>query len=126
MGGPMAPGQGPATPNQYPVGNNPDTTVPNSAQMAKAERMDNAVKQCTPSALTQTFGLALSDGQVMKFDEQGNAKATDAVKNTAPEPGKKIKAKVTGIMEENDTVRVASLEVKGKRSSAPSPASSGG
>lgn len=124
-GGPY-PGQGPATPDQYPAGNNTDMSQPNSAQMAKAEKVDNAVKQCTATASTQTFGLALSDGQVMKFDGQGNVKASEAVKDTATQPGKKVKAKVTGTMEENDTVKVASLEVKGKRSSAPAPASSGG
>lgn len=125
-GGPMGPAQGPATtPDQYPVGS-PDTSQPDSAQMAKAEKVDDAAKQCVPTASTQTFGLALSDGQVMKFDDQGNAKASEAVKDTAAQPGKKVKAKVTGTMDDNDTVKVASVEVKGgKRSLSPGAAPSG-
>ena len=99
---------------------------PNSAEMAKAQKFDDAAKQCVATASTQTFGLALSDGKVVKFDQEGDAKASEAVKETTVQPGKKIKAKVTGTMEDNDTVKVASVEVKGKRSSTPAAAPSGG
>jgi hypothetical protein len=90
-------------------------TPQQSAQMAKANRIDNAAKQCAASASTQTFGLAMSGGQVVQFDSSGNSKAQEALKDVEMQPGKKIKAKVTGTMENQQTVRVASVEVKGKK-----------
>lgn len=107
-------------PSTYPGQNSqsPDMGQPNAAQMAKAARIDNAAKQCTPTASTQAFGLALGGGQVVKFDAEGNNKASEALKEVDLQAGKKIKVKVTGTMADNTTVKVASVEVKGKRSSS--------
>ena len=38
------------------------------ARMARAERIDNAAKQCRPTAQTQVFGLEKGDGEVVQFD----------------------------------------------------------
>jgi hypothetical protein len=117
------PGGGGAGGMQAPVRQNPEPGVqPNSptagadetAKMAQANRVDNAVKQCTPSPSAQTLGLATSDGQVVQFDQDGSAKAKEALKNADVQPGKKIKAKVTCTMEDKATVNVASIEIKGK------------
>jgi hypothetical protein len=124
---PTGPGQGgvpqePTNPQgrQNP-GNYPDMTQ--SAQMAKATMMDQAAKQCTATASTQAFAL-VSGADVMKLDDQGNSKASEAVKGVEVQPGKKVKAKVTGTME-GETIKVAAVEVKGKRASQP-PAGSPG
>lgn len=90
-------------------------TPAQSAEMARAERIDNAARQCPASASTQKFGLSMSGGQVVQFDNSGNTKAQDALREVAVKPGKNIKAKVTGTMQDKQVVRVASVEVKGKR-----------
>jgi len=87
------------------------------AKMAQANRVDQAVKQCTATGATQRFALATSDGQVMQFDPDGNEKAKEALKDASPASGKKVKAKVTGTstVENNaEVIKVASVDVKGK------------
>ena len=114
--GTPAAGQGPAAPSmpsQAP--DNSGMTPAQTAQMAKAERVDKAAKQCIASPSTQNFGLAMSGGQVVQFDSGGNSKAQEALKEVQVQPGKKIKAKVAGTMQNNVTVSVSSVEVKGKR-----------
>lgn len=96
-------------------GQNPDMNQAQTARAAAAQRVDTAAKQCTASSATQEFGLATSGGDVVRFDKDGNTKATDALRAVDVQPGKKVKAKVTGVMEENNLVRVASVEVKGKK-----------
>lgn len=109
------PGVGPTYPGQE-SGQNPDMNQTQSAQAAAAaERMDAAAKQCAASTSTQSFGLALSDGKVVQLDNQGNTQASEALKTIDVQPGKKVKAKVTGTVEDNNVVRVASVEVKGKK-----------
>ena len=98
------------------------------AQMARASLVDKAVKQCTASESTQEFGLAMSDGQVMQFDPDGNTKAKEALKDAEVQSGKKIKAKVTGVsMVENNyqVLKVASVGIKGRGKRPSSGASSG-
>lgn len=121
--GATTPGQGGATaptptypgPGANQGADNSGMTPQQSAQMAKATRIDNAAKQCAASPSTQTFGLAMSGGQVLQFDSSGNGKAQEALKDVQVQSGKKIKAKVTGTMQDQQTVRVASVEVKGKK-----------
>jgi len=84
------------------------------ARQARAERIDNAAKQCTPTGQTQVFGLEKGDGEVVQFDPAGNAKAKDAIKDANIEQGKKLKAKVSGTVESENMVKVDSVEVKGK------------
>jgi len=50
----------------------------------------------------------------MQFDPTRNAKSSEALKGTSPKPGKKVKPKVTGTMENNSTVKVASVDVTGR------------
>lgn len=110
--GPGQTGQGPGPPTSAPMpGTGPDQR---SQADQQASRVDSAAKSCAASPSTQTLGLATSGGQVMQFDPDGNAKAKDALKEADVQPGKKIKAKVTGLMEDNTTVKVASVNVKGK------------
>lgn len=106
-----------AGPTQTGPGGQTPSTVTNpqvEAKMAQEEQVDNAAKQCTPSPSTQVFGLAMSDGQVVQFDKNGDTLAQGALKDNAVQSGKKIKAKVTGTMQSETMVKVASLDVKGK------------
>lgn len=133
-GGGITPGAGapvqgqappaPSMPSQGQPANGSGMSPAQQAQMARAERVDNAARQCIASSATQNFGLAMSGGQVMQFDRDGNSKAQQALKEVHLQPGKRIKARVTGTMENNVTVKVASVEVKGKR--APGSASTSG
>jgi hypothetical protein len=129
-GGGMAPGEGSPSTTQTPGST---ATAPTSgmspadqAQMAKAERIDSAAKQCPPTSATQLFGLSMSGGQVVQFDRDGDSKAAEALKTVSVQPGKKVKAKVTGVMATVNTVKVASVEVKGKRSQQGGGATSSG
>jgi hypothetical protein len=112
-------GRNPAgTAPTYPgldTGQNPDMNQQQAARMAAAERVDTAAKQCAASASTQQFGLAVSSGEVLRFDNAGDAKAAEALKNAELRPGKKVKAKVTGAVDTNDMLRVASVDIKGKK-----------
>jgi hypothetical protein len=55
-------------------------------------------------------------GQVARYNDEGNAKVGEAAKAATVEPGKGVKAKVTGTLE-GDTMDAASVEIKTKRSS---------
>lgn len=112
--GGMGPGQRGPEPNLPTTSTNPGTSAAEQAQMNQANKVDNAVKMCTASPSSQAVGLATSDGQVMQFDQDGSEKAKEALKDADVQPGRKIKAKVTGIMEDKATVRVAAVEVKTK------------
>ncbi len=117
------PGQGMPPAQQQPMPGQSPSTFPDtaqSAQMARASMIDDAAKQCAARDTTHTFGLVLGDGQIMRFDEEGNAKASAALKESEPKEGKKVKAKVTGTMASGSEVKVASLEIKGKKSSTKS------
>ena len=66
-------------------------------------------KKCAMGCSKSGFGLVLSDGKFVKFDEAGNAKALEALKATEKE--KDLKAKVTGSMD-GDVVQVESVEIE--------------
>lgn len=98
------------------------------AQLKRASMLKQNVKTCAPRGATKHFGLALSDGQeLLEFDTAGDFKAKEAIYAWAIEPGNQVKAKVTGVIEENDTIRVALIEIKSKLPSlrVPSGSSSG-
>jgi hypothetical protein len=111
----QTPRTGPANPNS----NSPNTDISpeQAAEVARAEKVNDAAKQCVPSSSTQAFGLAMSGGEVVKFDNAGDSKAQEALKEVQVRSGKTVKAKVTGTMQDRATVRVESVEVKGKRAS---------
>lgn len=80
--------------------------------MARAKMVVDAARQCAASSATLRLGWRFSDGQVVKLDDEGNAKASEALKAVNVETGKGVKAKVTGLLESSDTMKVASVEVK--------------
>jgi len=110
MQGPGQRGPEPGVPTGPPM---TDGSADERAAAARASKVDAAAKVCAASLSTPTLGLATSDGQVLQFDQDGNAKAKEALKDADLEPGKKVKAKVTGTMEDETTVKVASIDIKG-------------
>ena len=77
--------------------------------MCKGKDLANHTKQCALNCAKSGFGLVLSDGKFVKFDEAGNSKAVAALKATDKE--KDLKAKVTGKME-GDLIQVESIDIQ--------------
>ncbi|HUS07325.1 MAG TPA: hypothetical protein VMZ52_13550 [Bryobacteraceae bacterium] len=75
--------------------------------MCKNKDLANHTAKCAVSCAKGGYGLVLSDGKFVKFDETGNAKALAALKTTSKE--KDIKAKVTGSLDE-DVIKVETIE----------------
>jgi hypothetical protein len=106
-------GQQPGQSGQPGMGPSDRVPDPNAAAEARAARVNDAARTCAATPTTQTLGLATGEGQVLQFDHNGNVKAQSALKNADVEPGKKVKAKVTGTIQNGTTVMVASIELKG-------------
>src|ERR1700736_487393 len=62
--------------------------------MCKGKDLSSHTAKCAVSCAKSGYGLVLSDGKFVKFDEGGNAKALAALKSTDKE--KDLKAKVSG------------------------------
>jgi hypothetical protein len=92
--------------------------------MAQADKLEHEAKQCVATTSTTLFGLVPAGGRMVRFNDDGNTKAGEALRTTIVEPGKPVKAKVTGILAGDDTVNVSSVEIKGKAGKHASPASS--
>lgn len=80
---------------------------------------DRGVVQCAATPSTRAFGLAMWNGvkgysRLLPFDEVGNERAAEALRDVIVKPGKKLEAKVTGTMVDGTTVDVDSVDVKGK------------
>jgi hypothetical protein len=120
----MGPGQprqtGALPPGQNPD-QNPDISQAQAAQMARAEKLDQEAKQCVATTSTTAFGLVPPGGQMVKFNDDGNNKAGEALRTITVEPGKPVKAKVTGILAGGDTIKVSSVEIKDKAGKHASP-----
>jgi hypothetical protein len=129
----MGPAQSPRQTGALPPGQNPDQnpdiSQTQAAQMAQADKLDKEVRQCVATAATTAFGLVPADGQMVRLDDEGNTKAGEALRAATVEPGKPVKAKVTGILAAGDTVNVSAVEIKGKagkHASSPASAMQGG
>lgn len=85
-----------------------------TAQLKRAKVLEQEVKACTPTTPTTHYGLVISGGQLLKFDTGGDLKAKEAIGVSAVEPGKTLKARVTGVIQADDSARVASIVVKNR------------
>ena len=85
------------------------------ARMRRAALIEDVVKRCAASKSTSEFGLALSSGQLIGFDQDGNSKASQAIKVAELSPGKPAKATVKGIEVSSGLVQVTSVQINGKR-----------
>jgi hypothetical protein len=77
--------------------------------MCKGKDLANHTKACNVSCAAGGYGLVLSDGKFIKFNEGGNARALAAIKATTKE--KDLKAKVTGTLD-GDVIRVTAIEIQ--------------
>jgi hypothetical protein len=77
--------------------------------MCKNTDLTNHTAKCAIKCAKSGYGLVLSDGKFIKFDEVGNAKALTVLKATGKE--KDLKAKVTGTLD-GDTVKVESVHLE--------------
>lgn len=77
--------------------------------MCKGKDLANHTKSCSLSCANGGFGLVLSDGKFVKFNETGNAKALAAIKGTSKE--KDLKAKVTGTLD-GEVIKVQTIEIQ--------------
>src|ERR671935_397153 len=77
--------------------------------MCKGKDLASHTTKCALGCAKSGYGLVLSDGKFVKFDEVGNAKALSTLKSTSKE--KDLKAKVSGTLD-GDTVKVTSLELQ--------------
>jgi hypothetical protein len=129
--GPQSGGTGGPMPSTGPANNPSGPSMPNAGESQQEQqrdalerKVDQAATSCAATPSTQNFGLARSNGKVVRFDQGGNAQAAAAVKGVELKPGKKVKATVTVTMQGTSLGKVASVKVKGKHSSSQS--SSGG
>lgn len=84
-----------------------------AAQLRRAELEEQKVKMCTPRQPTTHFGLVVSGEHLLKFDSGGDFKAMSALKASVIQPGKPVKAKVTGeMLEAENIITVTSIEIK--------------
>ena len=77
--------------------------------MCKGKDLAGHTTKCAVSCAKSGYGLVLSDGKFVKFDEAGNAKALAALKATDKE--KDLKAKVEGTLD-GDIVQVSSISIE--------------
>ena len=76
--------------------------------MCKGKDLASHTTKCAVGCAKGGYGLVLSDGKFVKFDEAGNAKALATLKASTKE--KDLKAKVSGTLD-GDTVKVTSIEL---------------
>lgn len=86
-----------------------------AAQLKRADQLQHQVKMCTPNKPTSHFGMVLSNGQFLRFDTEGDAKVSKALQPSDLPRGRTVKVKVVGvIIKDDNTVTVASIEIKGQ------------
>ncbi|MDQ6700350.1 MAG: hypothetical protein M3Z36_09205 [Acidobacteriota bacterium] len=76
--------------------------------MCKGKDLAGHTTKCAISCAKSGYGIVLSDGKFVKFDEAGNAKTLSTLKATDKE--KDLKVKVNGKMD-GDTVAVESIDL---------------
>lgn len=77
--------------------------------MCKGKDVANHTRQCALNCAKGGYGLVLSDGKFVKFDEAGNAMALSKLKNSTKD--KDLKAKVTGSLD-GEVIQVATIELQ--------------
>ena len=77
--------------------------------MCKNNDLASHTRECALSCAKSGFGIVLSDGKFIKFDERGNAKALATLKSTGKE--KDLKAKVSGTLKD-DVIQVDSIQIE--------------
>lgn len=92
---------------------------PSPREKEMARLFDRGVIQCAATSSTRAFGLATWNGtegysRLLPFNQAGNERSAEVLRDVIVKPGKKLEAKVTGTMVDGATVDVVSVDVKGK------------
>lgn len=66
------------------------------------------IRACAPKPDTKEFAIVAKDGEIMRLNAEGNAKATRLVRNEAHQ--KEISVEVTG-QEKNRTIDVSTISM---------------
>jgi hypothetical protein len=74
----------------------------------KGKDLASHTKKCAMGCAKSGFGLVTADGKFIKFDEEGNAKALEALKGTSKDAD--LKATVKGTMD-GDVIKVESISL---------------
>ncbi len=74
----------------------------------KGADLANHTRDCAIKCARGGYGIVLSDGKFLKFDETGNAKALAVLKASTKD--KDIKGKVTGALN-GDLIKVQSIDL---------------
>jgi len=77
--------------------------------MCKGKDLAGHTRECAITCAKSGYGVVLSDGKFLKFDETGNAKTLNALKSSSKE--KDLKAKVTGT-KDGEMIQVDSLDLQ--------------
>ena len=77
--------------------------------MCKNNDLASHTRECALSCAKSGYGIVLSDGKFIKFDERGNAKALATLKAATKE--KDLKAKVTGALN-GEVIKVQAIELQ--------------
>jgi hypothetical protein len=77
--------------------------------MCKGSDLASHTAKCAVTCSKSGYGIVLSDGKFVKFNESGNAKALAAFKSTTKE--KDIKAKVSGTLQD-EVIKVETIEIQ--------------
>jgi hypothetical protein len=77
--------------------------------MCKGKDLASHTTKCNLACAKGGYGLVLSDGKFVKFDEGGNARALGELKKTSKE--KDLKVRVTGSLA-GETIQVEKIELQ--------------
>jgi hypothetical protein len=77
--------------------------------MCKNNDLAGHTRECALSCAKSGYGIVLSDGKFIKFDERGNAKTLATLKSNSKE--KDLKAKVSGTLKD-DVIQVDSIQIE--------------
>jgi hypothetical protein len=77
--------------------------------MCKGKDLAGHTRECSLKCAKGGFGLVLSDGRFIKFDESGNARTLKVLKDSTKE--KDTKAKVTGALS-GEVIKVQAIELQ--------------
>jgi len=75
----------------------------------KNNDLANHTRECALSCAKSGYGIVLSDGKFIKFDETGNAAALRALKNSQKE--KDLKATVSGTLKDG-VIQVSAVNLE--------------
>jgi hypothetical protein len=77
--------------------------------MCKGKDLAGHTRDCSLKCAKSGFGLVLSDGKFIKFDESGNARTLKVLKDSTKE--KDLKAKVTGSLND-EVLKVQTIDLQ--------------